>query len=153
MRFIKIIIFGFIAISCNAFALNLDGTWKSDFNSTVEFNSVNARLEDKQKSFLSELFGKLLVTYDNGVMKLSMPSAKVTVKGQLQDFEGFEQIQTYKVVIKNKDTIVLETTDEEGKKDIALLKFEGEDKYWIYLPTSSNDWMRLHIREYFVRQK
>jgi len=85
---------------------------------------------------LSELFGKLLVTYDNGVMKLSMPSAKVTVKGQLQDFEGFEQIQTYKVVIKNKDTIVLETTDEEGKKDIALLKFEGEDKYWIYLPSS-----------------
>ncbi len=153
MKLIKILFFSFTVINCNAFALNLDGTWKSDFNSTVEFNTANVKLEDKQRNFLSELFGKLLVTYKNGVMKLSMPSSKVTVKGELQDFEGFEQQQAYKIVIQNKNTIVLETTDEDGKKNIALLKFENEDKYWIYLPNSSDDWMQLHIREFFVRQK
>lgn len=140
-------------MSMNVHAVTLDGTWKSDSESTLAFNDANAKLTEKQRKFISELLGKLTITYKDEVVHSSMPSAKVTVKGELKDFQGFNKSEKYRILAKDKDTIVLEAIESDGTKEIALLKFETEDKYWIYLPNSSSPWSQHHIREYFVRQK
>jgi hypothetical protein len=149
----RLILFVCFIFAGNSAALNLEGIWKSDLESTVEFNSANAKLEKRQEEFLLDLLGKLTITYKNGVAYLSMPSTKVTVNGELKDFEGYESTQSYEILAQDKDTIIVEFTGDKDEKDLSLLKFEGEDKYWVYLPNSSSQWSQLHIREYFVREK
>ncbi len=151
MKRLLLIVSGLISMSAQA--LTLDGTWKSDAESTIAFNDTNTKLTEKQKRFYAELLGKLTITYKDGVIHISMPSTKVTVNGVLKDFQGFSRSEKYKILAQDKDTIALESIDDEGKKEIALLKFETEDKYWVYLPNSSSPWSQRHIREYFVRQK
>jgi hypothetical protein len=140
-------------ISINAHAVSIDGTWKSDAESTIAFNQANAKLTVKQNRFFSELLGKLTITFKDGIEYSSMPSTMVTVKGEKQNFEGFNRQDKYKIIAQDQNTVVLEIIDDKGKKEISLLKFENEDKFWIYLPISSSIWSQLHIREYFVRQK
>ena len=86
-------------------------------------------------------------------MYVSMPDIKVTVNGEQKDFVGFENKNTYKIIAQNDNTIVLETIDEKGVREIGLLKFINNNKYWIYLPNSNSAWSQIHIREYFVRIK
>ena len=137
----------------SSYAVELEGAWKSDAAYTERFNEKYAKLKNKQKVFLSELFGNMTVTYKNEIMYQSMPTIKVSVNGIPQDFIGFNKKSSYKIIAKNDDTIVLNITDSEGKSEIALMKFESKDRYWVYLPNSSSKWSQLHIREYFVRQK
>lgn len=140
-------------VALAGYAAELEGTWKSDAELTMAFNRANARLTEKQEKFLAEILGKLTVTYKNGTVYSSMPLTRVTVSGKPRDFDGFSETAAYRVVAQDQDTIVLQTTEHDGTSKISLLKFEAEDRYWIYLPTSSNEWAQLHMREYFVRQK
>jgi hypothetical protein len=148
-----LILLGSLLLAENSAALDLEGVWKSDLDSSMTFNSINAKLEKRQEAFLRDLFGKMTITYKNETAYLNMPSTKVTVNGELRNFTGFKNTQKYRILAQDRDTIIIEFIDGDGKKEISLLKFEGENKYWIYLPNSSSPWSQLHIREYFVRQE
>jgi len=151
IRFAVTVLMGVVALA--GYAAELEGTWKSDADLTMAFNRANARLTEKQEKFLSEILGKLTVTYKNGTVYSSMPSTRVTVSGEPRDLDGFSETAAYKIMAQDQDTIVLRITEHDGTCKISLLKFETEDRFWIYLPTSSNQWAQLHMREYFVRQK
>lgn len=106
-KLILLIATGIISINAHAVS-SIDGTWKSDAESTIAFNHANAILTIKQDRFLSELLGKLTITFKDGIQYSSMPASVVTVKGEKKDFEGFNKQDKYKIIAQDQDTVVLE---------------------------------------------
>ena len=49
------------------------GQWKSDVTHTMQFNKDRAKLEDKKLFFLSQMTGRLTITFTPKTVTLEMP--------------------------------------------------------------------------------
>jgi hypothetical protein len=147
-----IILLSLLTLSSFCHSINIEGTWKSDAKLTMKFNDSHAKLTKIQRLLLSELMGNLIISYKGSTLTSTMPKTTVTTKGKPTDFEGFAEIEKYKIIGETTDTLVLEITSQTGEKNYSILRFENENLYWVYVPHSSNI-INVHIREYFVRQK
>jgi hypothetical protein len=134
--------------------ISLIGTWQSDAAATMSYNRANAKLEERQDSFLASLMGKVTLEFTDKQLHLRMPDTQVDVKGELKAFAGFEERNPYKILFCNERMVVVETAEAvTDESSVTTYFFVGTDAMWIYAGTNSPKIPDLHIREYFKRIK
>lgn len=111
------------------------GSWVSDKKRTVEH--LPANLADTKREILSELFGKLRVTYTDTTCTA--------------EFEGEISTQTYQIVARDRNSIVIERDlSQDPLKDLLQLSsltkitFIDHDHYWLITEIGG-------FKEYFTR--
>ena len=102
----------------------LIGTWQSDKDATLEILTAYrdlSKLKPEQRTFLENIFGKLLLTYD-----------KRTVHAK---FDTLEVTYNYQVVARNEICAVIESADllREGQTSFEIVRFEGDDRIVVLL--------------------
>ena len=133
-------------------APNLEGTWQSSLELSNEFNLANAQLNEKQKQFIKQTFGHMIIKYKSNSYTTSDKKRKILVNGEEHDWGGFNNVYKYKILARNDFKVVLEEVNEDNESSISILHFIDENTYWVYIGSSKN-FGHLNIREYFVRVK
>lgn len=141
------------ALPIDASEISIEGKWMSSKELTLEFNVKNAILEDRQRYFFDQLMGHMTIEFQNGVLKLEMPTIEMLSDSEKEIFEGFSEESTYSVIGRDKNTVVIKTQDTDGSDLIVTYHFDDEDTMWIYVAGQSSLFPNLNIREYFVRNK
>ncbi|MBK8283601.1 MAG: hypothetical protein IPK97_01300 [Ahniella sp.] len=124
---------------------DLEGTWKSDREASINFAEQRGRLKPEQFELLSQMWGNMTVTYDTNTSHFVWPDIEVSVAGKKQRFAGSEELSAYSVVACNSEVIVV-TVDLKANEEPAVLTmhFEEYDGFWVYLA-------KFNVREYFSR--
>jgi len=133
----------------------LVGEWKSDVDRTMRFNKERAKLDDKKVAFLSELMGRMTVTFTKNSIAYDMPDANMRLGGgPVQRFQGFKETHPYirlghtrnTVAVKSKAAVV-------GNEAITVYNFEDANTMWVYVGGADTGFPDEHLREYFVRTR
>lgn len=110
----------------------LIGTWKSDADATIAEMCKTRSLTDEQEQKLRTIFGKMKITYKETTFTSEM--------------DGVVDTQTYQVVSKDSDSVVLKAGSGLTNKDEQIrIRFSDNDTYWIEASDT--------LRECFRRQK
>jgi hypothetical protein len=108
----------------------LIGTWKSDRKKTFSDWRWLEPISEKKKKKFKSMFGFLEVRY--------------TPKYQSMDLKGTKSRHAYRVLGKNRNSVVIALYDQPSKEEeFSVIHFEG-DHFWI--PIGIN-------REWFKKQK
>lgn len=110
----------------------LIGTWQSDASKSRHEVLSRTDLSQKAKKTLARMFGKLRLRY--------------TKTRCYYEYEGFKGGETYRVIAKDCDSVVIPDFDAfYGEERLQHIHFESEGRYY---------WISLgKIREYFRRIK
>lgn len=133
----------------------LVGQWKSDAVRTIQFNKERARLDDKKFEFLSQLMGKMTVTFTEDLVAYDMPDGNMRFGGgQTHWFQGFKETHPYSQIGHTRNTVaVRSTTPVSGNDSITVYNFEDANTMWVYLGGADNGFPEEHLREYFIRMR
>lgn len=148
-----LVLFFLFVLTFPAQAVSIEGKWRSSGDLTNSYNFKNAVLDEKQREFFSQLIGSMVVEFRDGVSTMYLPTITVSISGEESEFEGFTEVEGYKVIASDKNTVVLETKDHEGSKLISTYHFVDDDTMWVYVAGQSDIFPEINIREYFVRCK
>ena len=140
-------------ISTNTYAFEIIGKWKSDAELSRKYNEANAILNEKQESFIYQLFGNIVLEFKKDIYTSKTPDLKIEQDGKIVDFHGSDETYKYKLLAKDSNTVVIQSPDIEGNESLSYFEFESEGIMWIYLPSSGSEITDLNIREYFSRVK
>ena len=155
MRFIKTLLLTLTVLSlgqARACERDLQGTWKSDGPTSMEFAKANAKLQPKTEAFLGALLGHMTMTFAQGELHSVMPDVDVPVSGQLRHFAGFEERKPYRVLFCNESIAIWSAKRPFGDKDDATtFHFVTPDMIWIYMGSTVSGMPDLNAREYFHR--
>lgn len=146
-----IIVFLLLATISHA-APDIEGKWKSDKAASMQFNQQYAILSASQEDFISQMLGNMIVEFDDGTARLTMPALQIKKDGRVSEYEGFEKKGRYIMVGEDEDSIVLKLHGSDGAATLMVYHFVSEDLIWVYVPSASES-IDLHIREYFTRMK
>jgi len=133
----------------------LVGQWKSDADRTMRFNKERARLDDKKVAFLSQLMGKMTITFTEDSIAYDMPDVNMRLGGgQVQRVQGFKETHPYNrlghtgstVAVRSKAAVV-------GNEAITVYNFEDANTMWVYVGGADMGLPDEHLREYFVRAR
>jgi hypothetical protein len=116
------------------------GTWQSDADATIAEIRKTRPVTDKQEQAMRKLFGKMKITY--------------TTTTITSDFDGVVESQSYQVLSKDGDSIVVKygfgpSNQEEEFRirfvgDTFRIRFVGGATYWVDTP-------KFNISECFKR--
>lgn len=133
----------------------LVGKWKSDADRTIRFNKERARLDDKKLAFLSELMGKMTVTFTADSIAYDMPDGNMrSIGGQMRPFQGFKETHPYSQIGHTRNTVAVRSTAPvTGGEAITIYNFEDANTMWVYVGGADSGFPDEHLREYFVRAR
>jgi hypothetical protein len=131
----------------------LIGVWKSDAELTMRFNSERAQLDEKKRRFLSQLMGRLTITFTAKSVALEMPDWEVEANdGKKSPFTGFKEVHPYKMLgHTNASIAVLSREPVSGVESITVYNFDDENTMWVDTGGAGKAFPSEHLREYFVR--
>jgi len=109
----------------------LIGTWRSDARKTVREIASRRDMRLAKNKKLASMFGKLELRY--------------TRSRCYSRFEDYESVSAYKVVAKDKYSVVVVSMNPIAGKTIVHIHFDG-NHYWVPLGSSG-------LREFFKRVK
>ncbi len=133
-------------------APDIEGRWQSDKAASMAFNRQHAVLAPGQLDYISQMLGNMIVEFEDGVAKLTMPAISILKDGKSTEYAGFEEKGRYIIVGEDEDTIVVKLQSSDGTATLMVYHFVSADQMWVYVPSASEA-VDLHIREYFTRMK
>lgn len=133
-------------------APDIEGRWQSDKAASMAFNRQHAVLAPGQLDYISQMLGNMIVEFEDGVAKLTMPTIRILKDGKSTEYAGFEEKGRYIIVGEDEDTIVVKLQSSDGTATLMVYHFVSADQMWVYVPSASEA-VDLHIREYFTRMK
>jgi hypothetical protein len=152
MRTLSILLFVIFASTAQA-QTSLIGQWKSDAPLTMQFNKDRARLTDKKLLFLSQMMGRLTITFTPNTVTLEMPDWESrTESGEKHRLVGFKEVHSYRHIGQTLNTVaVISVEPVSGIETINVFNFDNTDTMWVYTGGTDKAFPREHVREYFVR--
>ena len=135
------------------FSLNLDGTWKSDWELTKKHIDTDCKLTKEETSGLERLMGKMTVRYSGNHAIYTMPEIRFTMDGKVRVLEGWTSKEDLNVIGRTKTQIAIlskSVSPSVYNDSITLITFVDADTYWVYLghsPLAGH-----HVRETFRRE-
>jgi hypothetical protein len=132
----------------------LVGHWKSDADRTMRFNKERARLDDKKVAFLSQLMGKMTITFTEDSIAYDMPDVNMRLgDGQVQRFQGSKETHPYSRLGHTRNTVAVRSkAPVVGNEAITVYNFEDANTMWVYVGSADMGLPDEHLREYFVRK-
>ena len=91
----------FLGISCahaSSCESRIEGTWKSDIQTSMAYLREHASVPPKVDEFLESLFGKMTLTFAHGELRTHMPDTTVNANGKLTPFGGADITKPYHIV-------------------------------------------------------
>ncbi len=152
MKHIIAILLGLVVTGCATQYTRLCGTWKSDLNATMTFNTNHTVLTDQQVNVFSQMFGHLTVQYSpkgRGHMHIEPYSLTRGTNTFSADASSCEF--RYRILGEDEDSVVVQSPGLWEDESIQTIHFESPTVYWIYI--GENDLFGLHMREYFTKEK
>jgi hypothetical protein len=142
-----------IAISSPVLAgPTLIGTWQSDQELTMSFMNENVKLQDKTRKFLSDMMGRLTLTFTHNQVRSSLPDYDVCIEGKKHHMVGFNEDASYTVLYSAGRVIVTSGREPvSGNAVVTTYNFDSPDIMWIYTGGADNALPNSHYREYFRR--
>jgi hypothetical protein len=133
---------------------SLTGKWKSDSAKTMQFNNERARLEDRSVKFLSQLMGRMTVTFTQKTITYEMKDWEFeTENGEKRPFKGFKEVRPYRLIGRTSKSIAIQSRAPViGEEEITVFNFVDKNTMWIYSGRNADAVPLEHLREYFVRQ-
>jgi hypothetical protein len=131
----------------------LVGHWKSDSGLTMQFNRERAKLEDRSVKFLTQLMGRMTVTFTKTTIAYEMKDWEFeTEASEKRPFKGFKEVQPYRQIGKTPKSIaILSREAVTGEEEITVFNFIGPNTMWVYSGRTGESVPTEHLREYFVR--
>ncbi len=130
----------------------LVGKWQSDRELTMRFIKDNVRLEDKTYKFLSDMMGRLELTFTPEQVHFYLPDWEAKIEGKAHRMVGFNEKTPYTVLYASERVIVATGIEPvTGKKVVTTYNFDGPDVMWLYTGGADNALPDSHYREYFRR--
>ena len=130
----------------------LEGTWRSDRELTLDFIEEHVRLEDRKTKFLAQLFGRLEITFESGNYTEIMPAFRLESKGEWSEIERTEERSSYKLLYCTEQIAVVQSVEMvTGNPLVLTYNFSDSGVMWVYLGNIDTAFPDLHIREYFRR--
>jgi hypothetical protein len=132
---------------------SLAGQWKSDNAQTMQFNKDRAKLEDRTVKFLSQLMGRMTITFTEKTIAYEMKDWEFeTEAGDKRPFKGFKEVQPYRIIGSTPKSIAIQSREPiTGEESITVLNFVDPNTMWVYSGKAAQLMPVDHIREYFVR--
>jgi hypothetical protein len=132
----------------------LVGQWKSDADRTMRFNKERARLDDKKVAFLSQLMGRMTITFTEDSIAYDMPDTDMHLGGgKVQRFEGSRETHLYSTLGHTRNTVAVRSkAPVVGNEAITVYNFEDANTMWVYVGGADMGLPDEHLREYFVRK-
>ena len=133
----------------------LVGEWKSDVDRTMRFNKERAKLDDKKVAFLSELMGRMTLTFTEKAIAYDMPDLNMRLgNGQVQRLQGFKETHPYRRLGHTRNTVAVRSwAPFVGNEAITVYNFEDANTMWVYVGGADTGLPDEHLREYFVRAR
>ena len=142
-----------ITISAPALASpTLIGTWQSDQELTMRFMNDNVKLQDKTRKFLSDMMGRLTLTFTQSRVSSSLPDYDVCIEGKKHHMVGFNEEAPYTILYSTSRVLV--TSGREpvtANIVVTTYNFDSPNIMWIYTGGADNALPNSHYREYFRR--
>lgn len=132
----------------------LVGQWKSDNARTMQFNIERAKLEDRSVKFLSQLMGRMTVTFTSKTVTYEMKDWVFEAEnGDKHPFKGFKEVQPYRLVAQTSKSIAIQSREPvTGEEAITVFNFVDQNTMWVYSGRTAEALPTEHLREYFVRR-
>jgi len=133
----------------------LVGQWKSDADRTMRFNKERAQLGDKKAAFLSQLMGRMTLTFTEKAIAYDMPDLNMRLgDGQVQRLQGFKETHPYRRLGHTRNTVAVRSwAPVVGNEAITVYNFEDANTMWVYVGGADTGLPDEHLREYFVRAR
>jgi hypothetical protein len=143
-----------VAIASAQAEPSLVGQWKSDNARTMQFNQERARLEDRSVRFLSQLMGRMTVTFTQKTITYEMKDWEFeTETGEKRPFKGFKEVQPYRLIGRTPKSVAIQSrAPVTGEEVITVFTFADLNTMWVYSGRTAEALPTEHLREYFVRQ-
>ena len=132
-----------------ASANSLEGTWKSDKEKTLLWNSKHRKVSDEYLLKLDYILGHHYLTYETG--KSCNYFESFSIKGKLNEAYALPE-SSYKIVATNDHGVVVEETLSTGENIVFMVIFESSESFYgVMLDTE--DFGQPGHREYYKRVK
>lgn len=127
----------------------LMGTWKSNLEQTKEFNTANVKLDAELSARLDILFGKMEITFKDGLVEFYTPQYSIPIDGE-EDLimEESRRSEEYEVLWYDDHRAALLTKGGDDLYFPVVVTLDDEGSYWLYV---AHGLMDIHVREYFSR--
>jgi hypothetical protein len=130
----------------------LVGEWRSDRELTMNFIERNVKLEEKTYKFLSDMMGRLTLTFTRDRVRSVLPDWDTSIEGRARQMVGFGDEAPYRVLYANERVIVISGAEPVTHQEtVTTFNFDGPDTMWIYTGGSDKALPQSHYREYFRR--
>ncbi len=141
----------FLALACLSLGVEAEprllGRWISDREATMTFNKQHAVLQQKTVEFLTQITGRLTLTFTADDVVMQMPDWEYKVANESRKMVGFSEHHQYTVLASTDSSVAIRMAEPvTGSDQIHVYHFENPDKMWLYVST-----LGMHIREYFTR--
>jgi hypothetical protein len=139
------------ALPCSAGSL-LEGEWQSDHGRTRAFIEKHVKLEQRTLDFHRSSFGRLKLTFAEGMVRSFLPDHEVTILGKVFPMVGFDEAHSYSVLLEDAKVVVVRSfSPVTGTPTVGVFNFESRDVMWIYIGGEDEGLSEMHLREYFSR--
>jgi hypothetical protein len=144
----------FLACSAVQATPDLVGRWKSDGERSMQFNSERAKLEDKTARFLSQLMGRMSVTFTKTNVTYEMTDWEYQAEGgERRTVKGFRNTFSYRQLGRTPKSVAVRSRDPvTAEESIIVFHFVDANVFWVYTGRTAESLPTEHLREYFVRQ-
>ncbi len=131
----------------------LEGSWKSDRELTMAFLNKHVKLRELQVESITQLMGRLVMTFTDGKLSEQMPDFDMTLAEKQVHFKGYTFESPYRIVFSNQDEVAAVSNDlfPTGQEKIWIYHFDSPDVMWVYVEGAGPKYRDMHLREYFRR--
>jgi hypothetical protein len=143
-----------IVATCARAEPTLAGQWISDNSRTMQFNTERAKLEERSVKFLSQLMGRMTVTFTSKTITYEMKDWVFEAQnGEKHPFKGFKEVQPYRLIGRTPRSIAIQSrAPVTGEETITVFNFVDQNTMWVYSGRTAEALPTEHLREYFVRR-
>jgi len=113
---------------CGA-ADRLNGTWRSDHDTSICFAKSHALLELRQLESLDGSLGRLQLTFDGTKMRRLFPDFDITIQRNPRHLVGSDERLSYSVLGTGSDSIVILVANDHGRDRIIHIHFVNDNTF------------------------
>lgn len=147
---VLVALFALFPLVCVA-ADRLNGTWRSDHDTSIRFATDHAILEPRQHEFLDGALGQLELSFDGTTLRSRLPDLDITIQGRLRHLVGADESFSYRILGADEDSVALLVAKYFGRDRILHIHFVNDDSFWLYSEETNYGLRDLNFREYFQR--
>lgn len=128
-------------------AVTLDGTWQSDKEKTLKWNSEHSKIDPSELKKLSYILGHTYLMYNAGKALVYFDSYEINGK-KIEPLCAQES--TYKVIAENDHGVVIKQSYSDGSDVISMLIFESNNSFY-GATLDTEDYGKPGHRDYFKK--